>query len=481
MAVSNSTITTIVWGFNNQSAKNAILELKKRKIIKIPAWFGTAPECSHDMIDFFTGNYCHEKYQGYGECDYQTIFNTTIHQFMDLMSRHVFYNEKEFYDLLNIYNELYDLFSYILFKHKVELVLFSSLPHEGPDLILYQLAKEKKIPIIMFYQSIFPGKIFYIFDLDDFGTFTQIPKIGSNNQITLVRNHRTEHVNMESQHITNIPFSLNSGSMTSLLQVIVRPDLLTKVRDFRKRNVERNNESEFQFDKNSGVCTRGFNYLERQISRFKRHLLAKKWYSAAVWECADLECAFVYFPLHLQPELTTSILGSIYVDQILAVERLSKILPENWFIFVKENPKQTELMRGRWFFSRLTALENVRLLDPGIDTYILMEKCRFVATITGTAGWEAISGGKNALVFGKPWYKGLPGVFTYENSIKIEDIINYRINHNELIEAVNNLLDKTVDGIIDEDYTSLLKDYNSEKNSIIIADFIEYILTRVIP
>jgi hypothetical protein len=221
--------------------------------------------------------------------------------------------------------------------------------------------------------------------------------------------------------------------------------------------------------------------LERQISRYKRHSLAKKCYQSTVCDDIDLECNFVYFPLHLQPELTTATLGGIYVDQILAIERLSKKIPENWFIYVKENPKQTELMRGPWFFSRLAALKNVRLLDPTIDTYVLMEKSRIVATITGTAGWEAISGGKNTLVFGNPWYKGLPGIFAFDDSFGVEDILNFEIDHDELEKAINDLLRKTGDGIIDEHYTSLVKVYDPEKNSIKIADFIEELLIRGIP
>ena len=143
---------------------------------------------------------------------------------------------------------------------------------------------------------------------------------------------------------------------------------------------------------------------------------------------------------------------------------------------MKENPKQTELMRGKWFFARLRLIRNVKVVSPDFDTYSLIKNCIFVVTITGTAGWEAISGGKNVLVFGNPWYKSLPGVFSYDEDFKLEDLLKYKIDPDELERELNLLLSKAGDGVIDDSYSVLVGNFNPIGNASNIATFIERLI-----
>ena len=69
-------------------------------------------------------------------------------------------------------------------------------------------------------------------------------------------------------------------------------------------------------------------------------------------EVADLNKSYYYFALHLQPEATTLPNGGIYAEQILAIRILSKLLPDNTYLYVKEQliqekteiEKETELI-----------------------------------------------------------------------------------------------------------------------------------------
>lgn len=131
----------------------------------------------------------------------------------------------------------------------------------------------------------------------------------------------------------------------------------------------------------------------------------------------DVREPFIFVPLGYQPERTTSPQGGVFTDQLLMVETLAASVPTSWRIMVKEHPAQW-LHRGPDFFSyryqgyyrRLAALRQVSVIPVASDTEALIARAAAVATVTSTAGWEAIMRGKPTMVFGYPWYQHAPGL-----------------------------------------------------------------------
>jgi hypothetical protein len=146
-------------------------------------------------------------------------------------------------------------------------------------------------------------------------------------------------------------------------------------------------------------------------SRLRRHY-------GSLARPVDLQRPFIYVALHFQPELSTSPEGSVFVDQFLMVNLLSKAVPDDWLIYVKEHPVQfTSLWgantsaRSLDYYSDLASLPNVRLVPLETPQFELIDNARAVASISGTSCWEAIMRGKPALVFGHTWYNGCEGLF----------------------------------------------------------------------
>ena len=158
--------------------------------------------------------------------------------------------------------------------------------------------------------------------------------------------------------------------------------------------------------------------FERGISRIFKMLKAGVKDEYKKYEkVPDFSKPYVYVPLHYQPECTTSPQGGVFVDQILMIKMLAAALPEAWELYVKEHPAQQQAhgneytpYRYRGFFQTIAELPNVRLVPTTTNTFELTKNSKAVATIAGTAAWEAVLRGKPALVFGYPWFMHAPGI-----------------------------------------------------------------------
>jgi hypothetical protein len=189
---------------------------------------------------------------------------------------------------------------------------------------------------------------------------------------------------------------------------------------------------------------------------------------------------FVYFPLHLNPELTINTLGGKYSDQLDAIESLSEIIPKDWTIIVKENPKQGSHQRGGNFFNRLFSLNNTLYASKETSTYLLLEYCQFTGTVTGTVGWESITGLKPVLTFGYAWYNTLPGVIQYRNNITIDEIMETKIHKKDLQKEYNILMSKAHLGIMDAGYIKAFNNYSKKKNVEHLLSFIKKVCNEKI-
>ena len=158
---------------------------------------------------------------------------------------------------------------------------------------------------------------------------------------------------------------------------------------------------------------------------------------------------FVYMPLHYQPEASTISYGDImWEDQAFCIEELSQALPPEYVIVVKEHPVQHATWRPPLFFDRLAEIKNLMFVSPMLDSHSLVQKAAALATISGTAGWEALNYGKPVIYFGYPNYREMPGVFKYTDDLDIDFVLNYKVDRKEVEKAISNWLSCAYSGVI---------------------------------
>lgn len=131
---------------------------------------------------------------------------------------------------------------------------------------------------------------------------------------------------------------------------------------------------------------------------------------------------YVFFAMHYQPERTTSPQGDVFRDQLMAIEALASALPEGWVVAVKEHPRQFRgwanslHARSKEYYQKMKSISNVRVIGLGVPSGELIRSSQAVATIGGTAGWEALAYDKPVMAFGWTWYSGCPGVFDVDGA-----------------------------------------------------------------
>jgi len=135
---------------------------------------------------------------------------------------------------------------------------------------------------------------------------------------------------------------------------------------------------------------------------------------------------FIYWPLHLHPEAGTLILGRWIHNQYEILKSISRVLPHNVKLLVKEHRVSTG-RRDLGFYKEISELPGVEFVDQSIDTFDMINFSKGVAVISGTAGLEALALNQSVMTFGDVHYNKISSV------IKASDFSQMRISINDLI------------------------------------------------
>tara|TARA_B100001057_G_C22867271_1_gene957091 strand:+ start:534 stop:2018 length:1485 start_codon:yes stop_codon:yes gene_type:complete len=368
--------------------------------------------------------------QKYYEDFYQKNFTIFSYQFVRRGPKIL-----DVHELRNWFSYYFHNFFKILKEKKIELIIFFSFPHEGPDFLVYKLSKILNIKTICMHPSIIPDRYFTVESFDELGRFKNDVNIKNDVKNINIQNIEEIYVDrikfrnkLRKQRLSKrLSKRLSWGDIFSIkfLKDVIR-DCLIKLKLIYREN------EKFLYK----------NYLEnlKKIEKSKEEIF-------------DLVQGrkIIFFPLHMQPELTTSLLGGIYEDQILVLEKLNSLSKDRWIIIAKENQSQTHYQRNSFFFKRLKGLKNVFFLNRNENTKEFLDQSDMTATICGTIGFEGLLKSKKCLVFGHAWYKNIHGALKTNNSIseqQINDFFNEQFDKSKFINDLQKLLSTCDKGVI---------------------------------
>lgn len=396
--------------------------------------------------DIINGNYPIQEYLTPSQIRF---INENFFILMEMMNRFYVYLHKEYgYEQKKkiIYNHFSFWMDYIK-KNEITHYISSNVPHDVYDeIILLSMKYYKQDKILFFLQSQFRDMIIPMKNVEE-----QNPQINSyylkeiNNKVIL---SKLSEIEWNAEINAEIPFYMKKNSKYSIF--------IKKLKKIKK------------------------------ISSRKLFLNIKYWQDNKKLEneynklaiTPDLSNNYIYFPLHYQPEMTSCILGTLFVNQYLIIKLLDSLLPSNWFLYVKEHPKQEFCNRYLGYYNDLNkSTRRTIFVKKSFPSAKLINNCKSVVTISGTAGWEALFQKKTVLLFGNNFYQSGPGVYQIKNMETLIDSINKIINkdfiynENNLKAFLNSIEKNSIHGFVDSVYCNNSSFSFEESNK----NLIEYI------
>lgn len=157
---------------------------------------------------------------------------------------------------------------------------------------------------------------------------------------------------------------------------------------------------------------------------------------------------FLFFGFHLLTESTVTYKSLPYTNQKMLIEMISRVLPFNHFLYVREHPHWPDKYSYR-FLKSISSLPNVKILSPELSIHKILSKTKGVVTLTSTTGIEALIHGKPVLSFSDNIYQGyhssaIKCVNLFDLGSKLVELINTRVNEKETINYINRLRNNSV-------------------------------------
>lgn len=334
-----------------------------------------------------------------------------------------------------IYLKHLRFWNHILSENKITHFFSGNIPHENYDYVIYCLCKLRNIETVFLHQTV-PDFIMILKTIIPFYTelnneFLKLKELYQGKNIDQIdlgkRAERVYNSQVKSDKLSTPVYMKKAGlfvRFSKLSKSIIKATSKLFSFSFYKKVFKPELYKIFLY--------RTFIKPLSFIPNYCYHIAYQR-------KCSkpDFNTKYIYFPLHYQPELTTVPLGGIYANQLLVVQMLNKYLPDNYQIYIKENPKQTRWGRTLPFYKDIASLSKVRLISKKVDTYKLLRKCVAVATITGTAGWEALFRETPVLIFGDFYYQYADGVFKIKSNNDLKNAINAIISENVKPKLLN--------------------------------------------
>jgi hypothetical protein len=323
---------------------------------------------------------------------------------------------------------------------ELDLAIFHNTPHQGFDFIIYFICKTRNIKTLSFYNlPIRPNKVYLMHSMADiFSSGQEIRKTYLKLKADLNPNGISVDCLSPSLRHYFDEYSKAGNKILSFTRATSKKKAIDEVLRVGEKIIK----YLIGFKLNQ-LTIKSFQYIAlRTLSEsFMAKLTGKPSYYESEQEVKkyyqrhsivpDLTVPYIYFPLHYQPECSTSPLGDEYVHQYLVCEMLAYAASfYNISVYVKEHPRASKsaYIRNVSFYKKMLDCKNVMFVEKSVSSFELIDNSVAIATVSGSAGWEAVLRLKPVLLFGSRFYESAPGVFRIAGNLDLSNALDLIVN-----------------------------------------------------
>jgi hypothetical protein len=260
-----------------------------------------------------------------------------------------------------------------------------------------------------------------------------LPSENVDNARALISNFREGNVTityLQNAFTENLEKGMTLGGVANRIKDNI-------VRRVRKPVFTRKNNDVFQLSQ-----------LEYDLHRATIHVRNFRLRLGRYFEAPSVGEKFVFFPFHVEPELSLLLYAPYHTHQTSVVQNVAQSLPWDTALYAKEHPLSVG-MKPMGFYKRVKQTPNVRLIYPHLPSRTLIAASRGVVTITGTAGVEAMLMGKPVVTLGDVFYNFVPSLVQHAKSTEalpelLRTFENFTPNEPLLETFVTALLDESI-------------------------------------
>ena len=249
--------------------------------------------------------------------DYQLISSPHFKRFRNVYRsairlrsyRYKSHNLQNLQDYLDYYYILSDAVAELFVSNQINHVLFFNIPHLAYDTIVYQVAKALDIEITIVTQSLISNKFFSLKTIENYGLLNETKNLQKIKKIKLpelnlfymkkIKQEYEKNGNINIRFIINFILYIVFKKPNILFQPIYIWKILTRIKKIY------NSFPRWRDPFANFFHTNELAYFEH-LAEFENTKY-------------NINDKFVYFPLPMQ-EMTTSAIGGVYRDQVLAIE-----------------------------------------------------------------------------------------------------------------------------------------------------------------